>query len=85
VKATSPIAPRRSSFDVVPSSWTVTPGLNIAQCWKSWAKRWFVTTCTASISSTSSTRSRSQSSIGRPPIGSRHFERSSVSGRSRVA
>jgi hypothetical protein len=39
VKATSPIAPRRSSLDVVPSSCTVTPGLNIAQCWKSWAKR----------------------------------------------
>src|SRR5439155_17100161 len=78
----SPIAPSRSSFEVVPSSCTVTS--SGAQRWKSAAKRWFVTRW---ISSTPVSRilSRIQSTIGRPPTGRSCFGIDSVSGWRRVA
>ena len=81
--AMSPIAPRRSSFDTVPSSCTVTPPRRFAHSRKSSAKRAFVTSSTLSV--TSATRSQTQSSMGRPPTGRSCLGIESVSGRSRVA
>ncbi len=79
----SPVAPSRSSFDAVPSSWTVTfrPA---AQAENASTLPAFVTTWTSSIPGTASTPSRIQSMIGRPPTGSSSFGSSSVSGLSRV-
>ena len=82
-KAMSPIAPSRSSFEDVPSSWTVTLSRLLAHFSNAAAKRVFVTRWISSA--TSSTLSQTQSSIGRPPIGSSCFAIESVSGRSRVA
>src|SRR5207253_7196600 len=79
----SPIAPSRSSFDVVPSSWTCT-SLPSAQRSKSAAKRALVTRCTSSAE-VSRILSWIQSTIGRPPTGRSCFGTVSVSGRSRVA
>ena len=79
----SPIAPSLSSFVLVPSSWTTTPGA--AQSRKSEAKRVFVTTWVSSTSVTSRIFARIQSRIGRPPTGRSGFGTSSVSGRRRVA
>src|SRR5262249_4107459 len=84
----SPIAPRRPSLVVVPSSWTrigVRPSRPPAQSAKSGAKRAFVTTWTASTSRTASSLSQRESSIGRPASGSSGFGTRSVNGRSRVA
>src|SRR4051812_5194862 len=80
----SPIAPRRSSFEVVSSSW-ITTSRSRAQSRKSAAKRSFVTRWISSTSGTSEILSSVQSTIGRPPTGSSGFARFSVSGRSRVA
>ena len=82
-KRMSPIAPSRSSFDVVPSSWTRT-SLPSAQRSNWSAKRAFVTRCTRSISASCSLSSI-QSTIGRPPTGSSCLGTVSVSGCSRVA
>ena len=77
-KPMSPIAPRRSSSLVVPSSTTVTslPSAHSAN-WS--AKRAFVTRYFAS-NPIGSRRSSSQSAIGLPPTGSSAFGRSRVSG-----
>jgi hypothetical protein len=85
-KRRSPIAPRRSSFEVVPSSWTRTSlPRAAAHWWNAGALRAFVTTWISSIASTSAIASTIQSMIGWPPTGRSSFAHVSVSGRSRVA
>ena len=75
----SPIAPSRSSFDVVPSFTIVTPSRPRAHSSNCGVNLAFVTTITASTPIGSS-RSTTWSSIGFPPTSSNAFGRSIVSG-----